>query len=112
MKLDATKMKDWQIAEAAEEQMKPVSQLAEEMGLEADELVVVKGVQRAIPGAKVDPQQAEPGKTSRPVAKEETDGDNDLSQVDKLKEKVSVLQTQLSDIQAELDSTVNSKTQP
>ncbi|MBW2579420.1 MAG: efflux RND transporter periplasmic adaptor subunit [Deltaproteobacteria bacterium] len=81
-------------------------------GLEADELVVVKGVQRAIPGAKVDPQQAEPGKTSRPVAKEETDGDNDLSQVDKLKEKVTVLQTQLSDIQAELDSTVDSKTQP
>ena len=81
-------------------------------GLEADELVVVKGVQRAIPGAKVDPQQAEPGKTSRPVTREETDGDNDLSQVDKLKEKVSVLQTQLSDIQAELDSTVDSKTQP
>ena len=81
-------------------------------GLKADDLVVVKGVQRAIPGAKVDPQQAEPGKTSRPVAKEETDGDNDLSQVDKLKEKVTVLQTQLSDIQAELDSTVDSKTQP
>jgi RND family efflux transporter MFP subunit len=81
-------------------------------GLKADDLVVVKGVQRAIPGAKVDPQQAEPGKTSRPAAKEETNGDNDLSQVDKLKEKVSVLQTQLSDIQAELDSSVDSKTQP
>jgi RND family efflux transporter MFP subunit len=81
-------------------------------GLKADDLVVVKGVQRAIPGAKVDPQQAEPGKTSRPVTREETDGDNDLSQVDKLKEKVSVLQTQLSDIQAELDSSVDSKTQP
>jgi RND family efflux transporter MFP subunit len=81
-------------------------------GLKADELVVVKGVQRAIPGAKVDPQQAEPGKTSRPVANEKTDGGDDLSQVDKLKEKVSVLQTQLSDIQAELDSSVDSKTQP
>ncbi len=81
-------------------------------GLKADDLVVVKGVQRAIPGAKVDPQQAEPGKTSRPAAKEETNGENDLSQVDKLKEKVSVLQTQLSDIQAELDSSVDSKTQP
>jgi hypothetical protein len=81
-------------------------------GLKADDLVVVKGVQRAIPGSKVDPQQAEPGKTSRPVTREETDGDNDLSQVDKLKEKVSVLQTQLSDIQAELDSSVDSKTQP
>ena len=81
-------------------------------GLKADDLVVVKGVQRAIPGAKVDPQQAEPGKTSRPAAKEETNGENDLSQVDKLKEKVSVLQTQLSDIQSELDSSVDSKTQP
>jgi len=81
-------------------------------GLKADDLIVVKGVQRAIPGAKVDPQQAEPGKANRPAAKEKTDGDNDLSQVDKLKEKVSVLQTQLSDIQSELDSTVDSKTQP
>ena len=34
MKLDPTKMKDWQIAEAAEEGMKPVSQLAQEMGLQ------------------------------------------------------------------------------
>ncbi len=33
MKLDATKMKDWQIAEAAEEGMKSISQLAAEMGL-------------------------------------------------------------------------------
>ncbi len=39
MKLDPTKMKDWQIAEAAEEQMKPVSRLAGEMGLQADELI-------------------------------------------------------------------------
>jgi formate--tetrahydrofolate ligase len=39
MKLDPTKMKDWQIAEAAEEHMKPVRQLAEELGLEADELL-------------------------------------------------------------------------
>ena len=41
MKLDATKMKDWQIAEAAEEQMKPVRQLADEMGLKEDELLPV-----------------------------------------------------------------------
>jgi len=34
MKLDPTKMKDWQIAEAAEETMKPVSLLANEMGLQ------------------------------------------------------------------------------
>jgi formate--tetrahydrofolate ligase len=39
MKLDPAKMKDWQIAEAAEETMKPVSQLADEMGLEAGELI-------------------------------------------------------------------------
>ena len=39
MKLDATKMKDWQIAEAAEETMKPVRQLADELGLEGDELL-------------------------------------------------------------------------
>jgi len=31
--LDPTKLKDWQIAEAAEETMKPVGKLAEEMGL-------------------------------------------------------------------------------
>ncbi len=40
-KLDATKMKDWQIAEAAEEQMKPVRQLADELGLKEDELLPV-----------------------------------------------------------------------
>ncbi len=41
MKLDPTKMKDWQVAEAAEQEMKPVSQLADEMGLKADELLPV-----------------------------------------------------------------------
>jgi formate--tetrahydrofolate ligase len=39
MKLDPRKLKDWQIAEAAEEEMKPVGQLAEEMGLREDELI-------------------------------------------------------------------------
>ena len=39
MKLDPTKMKDWQVAEAAEEKMKPVSKLAKEMGLKEDELI-------------------------------------------------------------------------
>ncbi|MBL7154037.1 MAG: formate--tetrahydrofolate ligase [Phycisphaerae bacterium] len=39
MKLDPTKMKDWEVAEAAEENMKPVAQLAEEMGLQGDELI-------------------------------------------------------------------------
>ncbi len=39
MKLDPTKMKDWQIAEAAEKNMKPVVELAKEIGLEDDELL-------------------------------------------------------------------------
>ncbi|MBN1675995.1 MAG: formate--tetrahydrofolate ligase [Kiritimatiellae bacterium] len=39
MKLDPTKMKDWQIAEAAEADMKPFVSLAKEMGLEEDELI-------------------------------------------------------------------------
>jgi formate--tetrahydrofolate ligase len=39
MKLDATKMKDWQIAETAEETMKPVRQLADELGLKDNELL-------------------------------------------------------------------------
>ena len=41
IKLDATKMKDWQIAEAAEEGMKPVRQLADELGIKGDELLPV-----------------------------------------------------------------------
>jgi len=39
MKLDPTKMQDWQIAEAAEETMKPVAQLAAELGLKQEELL-------------------------------------------------------------------------
>ena len=39
MKLDPTKMKDWEIAEAAEENMKPFTMLAEEMGLKQDKLI-------------------------------------------------------------------------
>lgn len=39
MAYDAVKMKDWQIAEAAEETMKPVRRLADEMGLKEDELL-------------------------------------------------------------------------
>jgi len=38
-KLDATKMKDWEIAEAAAEDMKTVYQLGEELGLEKMELL-------------------------------------------------------------------------
>ena len=37
--LDPTKMKDWEVAEAAEAFMKPVQQLADELGLAVDELI-------------------------------------------------------------------------
>ncbi len=39
MSLDPRVMQDWQIAEAAEESMKPIQQLAGEMGLRDDELI-------------------------------------------------------------------------
>ena len=39
MKLDPTKMKDWEIAEAASENMKPFGQLAGELGIHDDELI-------------------------------------------------------------------------
>ena len=38
-KLDPTKMKDWEVAEAAEEDMRPVYDLADELGLEKSELL-------------------------------------------------------------------------
>jgi formyltetrahydrofolate synthetase len=40
MKFDPLKMKDWQIAEAAEATMKPISMVAAEMGLRDEELVL------------------------------------------------------------------------
>jgi formate--tetrahydrofolate ligase len=64
MKLDATKMKDWQIAEAAEDRMKPVSKLAEEMGLKEDELIPMG---RRL--AKVDYQKAGARLAGNPTAK-------------------------------------------
>jgi len=39
MKLDPTKLADWQIAEAAEANMKSVAQLADDFGLRAEELI-------------------------------------------------------------------------
>lgn len=39
MQLDPTKMEDWQIAEAAEETMKPIKQIADDLGLTEDELI-------------------------------------------------------------------------
>ena len=41
MKLDPTKMKNWEIAEEAEKNIKPIFQLAEELGLQKDELLPV-----------------------------------------------------------------------
>ena len=39
MRLDPTKLKDWQIAEAAEQNIKPIEQVAAELGLEDGELL-------------------------------------------------------------------------
>jgi len=64
MKLDPTKMKDWQVAEAAEETMKPVRQLADEMGLQEDELIPMG---RKL--AKVDYQKALGRLKDAPTAK-------------------------------------------
>ena len=64
MKLDATKMKDWQIAEAAEEEMIPVSRLAADMGLKEEELIPMG---RKL--AKVDYQKALARLTGAPTAK-------------------------------------------
>ena len=38
-KLDATKLADWEIAEACEKDMKTVNQLADELGIQNDELI-------------------------------------------------------------------------
>jgi len=64
VKLDPTKMKDWQVAEAAEEGMKPVSRLAKEMGLQENELIPMG---RKL--AKVDYQQALARLQDTPTAK-------------------------------------------
>ena len=39
MKLDPTRMKDWEVAEAAEENMKPFAVIGAEAGLKDDELI-------------------------------------------------------------------------
>jgi len=64
MKLDATKMKDWQIAEAAEETMVPIGKLAADMGLQEDELIPMG---RTL--AKVDYQKACARLAGGPTAK-------------------------------------------
>ena len=64
MKLDATKMKDWQIAEAAEETMVPIGKLAADMGLREDELIPMG---RTL--AKVDYQKACARLAGGPTAK-------------------------------------------
>jgi formyltetrahydrofolate synthetase len=62
--LDPTKMKDWQIAEAAEQTMKPAMQLAKELGLREDE-VMMMGRQLA----KVDQRMVMERIGSMPVGK-------------------------------------------
>jgi formate--tetrahydrofolate ligase len=62
--LDPIKLKNWQIAEAAEETMKPVSKLAEEMGLQENELIPMG---RRL--AKVDYQQVLARLAGAPTAK-------------------------------------------
>jgi RND family efflux transporter MFP subunit len=49
-----------------------------EDGLKAEDSVVVKGIQRAIPGAKVTPQQAQAAKEAEP-AKESTESSGETS---------------------------------
>jgi len=39
MKLDPTKMADWEVAEAAEENIKPIKQIADDLGITEDELL-------------------------------------------------------------------------
>ena len=39
MDLDPRNMQDWEIAAAAEERMKPIQQLATELGLQGEELI-------------------------------------------------------------------------
>ena len=39
MRLDPRKLKDWQIAEIAEESMKPIARIAKNAGILADELI-------------------------------------------------------------------------
>ena len=53
MKLDPTKMQDWQIAEAAEKNIKPITQIAKELGLKDDEVLQMG---RSL--AKIDYQRA------------------------------------------------------
>ncbi len=62
--LDPTKMEDWQIAEAAEEHMKPVSLLAQELGLKGEEILPY-GKQLA----KVDYEKAMKRLSNKPNAK-------------------------------------------
>ena len=63
-RFDPTKMKDWQIAEAAEQFMKPVEELAQELGLRSSELIPM-GCQLA----KVDYLQAIQRLSQNSVAK-------------------------------------------
>ena len=39
MKIDPTKMADWEVAEAAEENIRPITEIANDLGLTDDELL-------------------------------------------------------------------------
>ena len=64
MKPDPTQMADWQIAEAAEANMRPIAQIGEQLGLEAEELIPYG---RSI--AKIDFPKAWQRLQQRPVGK-------------------------------------------
>ena len=64
MRLDPTQLRDWQIAEAAEEAMKPIGHLTREMGLEHSEILPVGHKL-----AKVDFKKVLARLGSRPTAK-------------------------------------------
>jgi len=64
MRLDPTQLRDWQIAEAAEEAMKPIGHLTREMGLEHGEILPVGHKL-----AKVDFKKVLARLGSRPTAK-------------------------------------------
>ena len=61
MKLDPTKMEDWQIAEAAEETMKTVKQLTDELGLKDEEVLPFGNQLAKIDYAKVLARLDKPG---------------------------------------------------
>ena len=64
MNLDPTQLADWQIAEAAQEHMKPIEQIATQLGIQSDELIPKgEGI------AKIDAQKLWTRIQDRPMGK-------------------------------------------